>query len=92
MSWMFCGKMVWWVSRLDVGNICYWDRADKTAKQSIWIINIFATYNVYISMYLGSNPEPIDEQKRIASMLKRENRTMNIKFFDAASKNCWCNF
>lgn len=48
--------------------------------------------NVYISMYLGSNPEPIDEQKRIASMLKRENRTMNIKFFDAASKNCWCNF
>lgn len=47
--------------------------------------------NVYISMYLGSNPEPIDEQKRIASMLKRENRTMNIKFFDAASKNCWCN-
>lgn len=43
-------------------------------------------------MYLGSNPEPIDEQKRIASMLKRENRTMNIKFFDAASKNCWCNF
>lgn len=48
--------------------------------------------NVYISMYLGSNSEPIDEQKRIASMLKRENRTMNIKFFDAASKNCWCNF
>ena len=48
--------------------------------------------NVYISMYLGSHPEPIDEQKRIASMLKRENRTMNIKFFDAASKNCWCNF
>lgn len=48
--------------------------------------------NVYISMYLGSNTEPIDEQKRIASMLKRENRTMNIKFFDAASKNCWCNF
>lgn len=48
--------------------------------------------NVYISMYLGSNPEPIDEQRRIASMLKRENRTMNIKFFDAASKNCWCNF
>ena len=48
--------------------------------------------NVYISMYLKSNPEPIDEQKRIASMLKRENRTMNIKFFDAASKNCWCNF
>lgn len=48
--------------------------------------------NVYISMYLGSNPEPIDEQKRIASILKRENRTMNIKFFDAASKNCWCNF
>nr|DAL34016.1 MAG TPA_asm: protein of unknown function (DUF4917) [Caudoviricetes sp.] len=43
-------------------------------------------------MYLGSNPEPIDEQKRIASMLKRENRNMNIKFFDAASKNCWCNF
>lgn len=37
-------------------------------------------------MYLGSNPEPIDEQKRIMSMLKRENRTMNIKFFDAASK------
>ena len=47
--------------------------------------------NVYISMYLENNPEPIDEQERIVSMLKRENRTMNIKFFDAASENCWCN-
>lgn len=47
--------------------------------------------NVYISMYLENNPEPIDEQERIVSMLERENRTMNIKFFDAASENCWCN-
>lgn len=47
--------------------------------------------NVYISMYLESNPEPIDEQERIVSMLNRENGNMNIKFFDAASKNCWCN-
>ena len=64
MSWMFCRKMVWWVSRLDVGNICYWDRADKTAKQSIWIINIFATYKVIVvpggKMYIPTEDKVLE--------------------------------
>lgn len=81
------------LSRLEPTVIIYgWKLAEQEQHLIKKIFSNNKISNVYISMYLGSNPEPIDEQKRIASMLKRENRTMNIKFFDAASKNCWCNF
>lgn len=81
------------LSHLEPAVIIYgWKLAEQEQHLIKKIFSNNKISNVYISMYLGSNPEPIDEQKRIASMLKRENRTMNIKFFDAASKNCWCNF
>lgn len=49
---------------------------------------------VFVSIYLGDNPDYGRlgiEQERIVRTLKRENSNLDVKFFDASSKNCWCN-
>lgn len=49
---------------------------------------------VFISIYLGDNPDSnkvSDEQERIVRTLKRGNSNLGVRFFDAASRNCWCN-
>ncbi|SCL85446.1 DUF4917 family protein [Sporanaerobacter sp. PP17-6a] len=66
----------------------------KMAKQDQHLVKkIFNEGNikeVYISIYIKNRNNCHEEQDRIINCLKKERENIDIKFFDAKSKNCWC--
>ncbi len=81
----------------DLGKVAVvygWRLAEQEEHLISKIFHKGSIETVFISIYLGQNPDYgrlSIEQERIVRTLKRGNSNLDIKFFDSASKNCWCN-
>lgn len=81
----------------DLGKVAViygWRLAEQEEHLIKKIFHTGSVETVFVSIYLGDNLDSdkvSTEQERIVRTLKRGNSNLDIRFFDAASRNCWCN-